>query len=58
MYKSKSGTVVSVEPFTVLLDGESIAKSFKRLKSYIPQIDDRVICISDGDSYIVIGGVI
>lgn len=55
---SKSGTVKSTNPLRILLDGESVEKEFKRLESYVPKINDRVILIVHGSSYVVIGSVI
>lgn len=54
----RAGTVTSVNPFLVMLDGETVAKSFKRLKSYDVKAGDRVLCIKEGTSYVVLGGVV
>jgi len=54
----KSGTVTSVSPFLVTLDGENTGKTFKRLDSYEPKLNDRVILIEHGSSYVVLGSVI
>ena len=54
---SKAGTVISVSPFLVILDRENTGKTFKKINSYNPKINDRVILIEHGSSYVVIGGV-
>ncbi|MGP1411481.1 MAG: hypothetical protein ACTTKD_06570 [Peptoanaerobacter stomatis] len=54
---NKSGTVTSVSPFLVVLDGEETGREFKKLSSYEPKLNDRVILISHGSSYVVLGGV-
>lgn len=54
----RAGTVTSVNPFLVVLDGETVGKTFKRLDSYNVKINDRVICVQEGTSYVVLGGVI
>lgn len=55
---SRAGTVTSVSPFLVILDGEDTGKEFKRLSSYEPRLNDRVLLIPHGSSYVVLGGVI
>lgn len=54
---NKSGTVTSVSPLLVVLDGEDTAREFKKLSSYEPKLNDRVILIQHGSSYVVLGGV-
>ena len=54
----RAGTVKRTEPFLVLLDGDDVERSFKRLGSYIPSINDRVIAIKEGTSYIILGNVV
>lgn len=54
---SKSGTVTRVNPLTVVLDGENTGKEFKKLDSYVPKINDRVLLIPHGSSYVILGGV-
>ena len=54
---NKSGTVTSVNPLLVVLDGEDAAREFKKLSSYEPKLNDRVILIQHGSSYVILGGV-
>ncbi|EHL13121.1 hypothetical protein HMPREF9629_00421 [Peptoanaerobacter stomatis] len=54
----RAGIVKKTDPFLVLLDGDNTAKSFKRLESYAPKADDRVIAIKEGTSYIILGSVV
>ena len=54
---NKSGTVTSVSPLLVVLDGEDTGREFKKLSSYEPKLNDRVLLIPHGSSYLILGGV-
>lgn len=54
------GTVTSVSPFYIQFDGESTpsARQYKKLSSYAPSINDRVVLIQDKNIYVCIGKVV
>ena len=54
----RAGTVKRTEPCFFFVVGGDVGRSFKRLGSYIPSINDRVIAIKEGTSYIILGNVV
>ena len=61
MSEYKLGTVTSTSGGVfVRFDGETTAsqKSYKRLASYSPAVNDRVLLIKVGGTYIILGRVV
>lgn len=56
----KYATVVSVAPFYIKFDGETVpsTRTYKRLSSYAPTNNDRIAVFFDGKSYLVLGKVV
>lgn len=56
----KYAKVTSVNPFKVKFDTDTIESSntnYKRLESYTPKVNDRVVFIDDGKNKICLGKV-
>lgn len=61
MSEYKLGTVTSISGgISVQFDGETApsSKKYKRLSSYSPAVNDRVLLVKVGGTYIILGKVV
>jgi hypothetical protein len=61
MSEYKLGTVTSISGgISVQFDGETApsSKKYKRLASYSPTVNDRVLLVNVGGTYIIVGKIV
>ena len=52
------GTVVSTSPLTVRLDGSTVAAPARRIATYTPAANDRVLLLVVGSQLVLLGRLV